>query len=80
MFTNKEKRSIVWGGKGKDRVVLTKSLINARVGRGTLRGVLLGAIQIIRDTFSAYFRPPSPMCLLVTQAWTPGPPPAPVVT
>jgi len=31
----------------------------------------LGAIQIIRDTFLAYFRPPpSPMCHLVTLART----------
>jgi hypothetical protein len=34
---------------------------------------MLGAIQIIRDTFLAYFRPPSPLCHLVTQARTPPP-------
>ncbi len=31
---------------------------------------LYGAIQIIRDTFLAYFRPPSSMCPLVTLAQT----------
>jgi hypothetical protein len=30
--------------------------------------MMLGAIQIIRDTFLAYIRPPSPMCHLVTLA------------
>jgi hypothetical protein len=30
MFTNKGKCSIVWGGKGKDRGIIIKSLINAR--------------------------------------------------
>ncbi len=28
MFTSKVNRSIVWGGKGKDRVLLIKKLIN----------------------------------------------------
>jgi hypothetical protein len=31
MFTNKVNQSIFWGGKGKDRVFLIKTLINARV-------------------------------------------------
>ncbi len=36
---------------------------------------LYGAIQIIRDTFLAYFRPPpSPMYHLVTLTWTTPPP------
>ncbi len=30
-----------------------------------------GTIQIIRDTCLAYFRPPSPMCHLLTLARTP---------
>ncbi len=34
----------------------------------------LGAIQIIRDTFLAYFRPPSPIGHLVTLSHTPPPP------
>jgi len=33
IFTNILRCSIVWGGKGKDRVVLTKSLIYERIGR-----------------------------------------------
>jgi len=33
-------QSFVWDGKGKDRVMLIKSLITARVGRGALRGAL----------------------------------------
>jgi len=41
MFKNKVKLSIVLGGKGKDRVTLIKSLINARVGIGTFKGALL---------------------------------------
>jgi len=31
MFTNKVNQSVVWARKGKDRVPLIKSLINARV-------------------------------------------------
>jgi hypothetical protein len=34
MFTNKMIGSIIWVGKGKDRVALIKSLIYARFGRG----------------------------------------------
>jgi len=34
MFTSIVRRNIVWGGKGKDRVALIKSLIHAIVGRG----------------------------------------------
>jgi len=34
LLTNKVKRSIVWGGKGKDRVTLIKSLINIRDEEG----------------------------------------------
>jgi len=34
VFTNKVKYSIIWGGKGKDRVMLIKSVISMRVGRG----------------------------------------------
>ncbi len=37
-----------------------------------------GSIQIIRDTFLAYFKLPSPMCHLVTQTRPPGPPSHPV--
>ncbi len=37
----------------------------------------LGTIQIIRDTFLAYFRSPSPMCHLLTLA-RPSPPPCDV--
>jgi len=40
MFSNKVRCSIIWGGKGKDRVELIKSLIYARVERGALRGAL----------------------------------------
>jgi len=36
MFTNKVK----WGGKGKYRVMMIKSLVNMGVGRGALRGLL----------------------------------------
>jgi len=36
MFTNKMRCSIILGGKGKDRVWLIKSLIYARVRKGTL--------------------------------------------
>jgi len=36
MFTGKVKRSIIWGGKEKDRKMLIKSLINTTVGRGAL--------------------------------------------
>jgi len=39
MFTNKMRSSIL-GGKGKNIVVLIKSLIYARVGRGAWRGAL----------------------------------------
>ncbi len=46
----------------------------------SLLWTIFGAIQIICDTFMAYFRPPSPMCHLVTQTWTPRPPPLPGVT
>ncbi len=38
MLTNKMRHSIILGGKGKNRVVLIKSLIYTRVGRGA--GVL----------------------------------------
>jgi hypothetical protein len=31
MFTYKVRCSIIWGGEGKDRVALSKSLIYARV-------------------------------------------------
>jgi len=42
MFTNKVKNILIEGvGKEKDRVMAIKSLINARVERGTLRGALL---------------------------------------
>ncbi len=41
MFTNKVKQSIIYGMKGKDRVILIERFINARVGRGALRGPLL---------------------------------------
>ncbi len=37
MLPNKVKCSIIWGVKGKDSVMLVKSLLNTRVGRGTLR-------------------------------------------
>jgi hypothetical protein len=40
MFTNKVRRSIIWGGKGKDRVELIKSLNYAKVKRCALRGAL----------------------------------------
>jgi len=41
MFTNKVKQSIIYGMKGKDRVILIERFINARVGRGALRCPLL---------------------------------------
>ncbi len=40
IFTTKGNQSIVWGGKGKDRVPLVKSLFNALVRLDTLGGVL----------------------------------------
>jgi hypothetical protein len=37
MFTNKMKCNMVWGGKGRDKVRLIKSLINTRVKIVALR-------------------------------------------
>jgi len=41
MFTNKVRHSTFWGGKGKYRVTLIKSLINPSVDKDALRSVLL---------------------------------------
>ncbi len=40
MLTNKNEKQHCFGGTGKDRVALIKSLIYARVGRGALRDTL----------------------------------------
>ncbi len=34
MYTSKVKNRIIWGGKGKNSLMLIKSFINMRVGRG----------------------------------------------
>jgi hypothetical protein len=43
IFTNKVEPSTIWGGKGKDRVMFIKSLINARVKEAlegcTIKGI-----------------------------------------
>jgi hypothetical protein len=57
---------ITRGRIGRETSGKCKELFNFLNGQAYF--LTLGAIQIIRDTFLAYFRPPSPMCHLVTQA------------
>ena len=40
MFTNKVNQSIYWGRKGKERVMLIKSLINLRVWGGAGKHII----------------------------------------